>query len=65
MTPPRDWQMTVSDHGSRFLVEVRDAGCLVLRTWRTHDEVAIEDALGHIVSDALRHRFERRGGGGR
>lgn len=57
---PRDWTMTVSDHGNgRMLVEVREDGRLTLRRQFTSDDVACTSALAGIVSDALSDEWNR------
>jgi hypothetical protein len=57
---PRDWTMTVSDHGDlRVLVEVREDGRLRLRRWISADEAACSDVLANIVVDAQRAHWDR------
>jgi len=63
MRPPRDWVMTVSDHGSlQMLVEIREDGRLILRRSLSHDSVIIDNELAFIISETTRDRL---GGGPR
>lgn len=55
MRAPRDWVMTVSDHGSlEMLVEIRENGRLILRRFLSHDAAIIDNELAFIISETTR-----------
>lgn len=56
---PTDFEVTLSDHGHEFLVEIRENGRLICRRTLTHDAVTVDHEFAYLLHGFLQRRWEQ------